>query len=169
MQFAEIRWGDTPATADAKLRAHGFKPIAHDGEDIGFHGRIAGHDGDGWIFFAGGHAVKAQFIVQSTPAQVIATYDDMRRWVTKQYGPTKHQLETYDAPYARGDGHEVDALQAGKVFLGTAWKDGDPTGALQGDDPGIIVRATKELRVTVSFEGPAWKAEARRRIAAGQQ
>jgi hypothetical protein len=169
MRFAGIQWGDTPAAVDAKLRSHGFAPLARDGDDIGFRGRVAGYDGDGWVYFAGGHAVKTQFIIASTAARVLSTYDDVRRWVARQYGATRHQTEIYQPPYARGDGRTIEALQAGKVFIGSAWKDGPDTGPLEGSDPGIIVRATKELRVTVSFEGPGWTAEARRRIAAGQR
>src|SRR5690242_8059807 len=89
--FAGVRWGDSPTVVETKLRAEGFAIAGHDGADVAFRGRVAGYDGEGWIYFASGHAVKALFIVSPPPAQVMGTYDRLRSWVTRQYGSTRHQ------------------------------------------------------------------------------
>lgn len=169
LRFADITWGDAPATVERKLVAGGFTLAGTDNGDVGFRGRVASYDGDGWIYFARGHAVKALFVVRPAAPQVVGIYERMRAALLRQYGPTRHNLEAYAAPYARGDGHEADALRAGKLTLACAWRDGPDDGPLKGDDPGIILRATPEMSVKLSFEGPAWTAESARRRAAGER
>jgi hypothetical protein len=163
MQFAGIVWGDTPAAVDTKLRAGGFTPADKDGEDIGFRGSFAGYEGTGWVYFAKGKAVKTIFVIRPAAEQVLPTYDRVRSWLTRQYGKTTHQMETYDAPYAKGDGRALEALREGKSFIGTAWREGPDTGPLDASSPGVILRAGKDLAVRLSYEGPGWSDEVKRR------
>jgi hypothetical protein len=167
LRFAGIVWGDSASTVERKLAAAGFTLAGVDAGDVGFRGRVAGYDGDGWIYFAKRAAVKALFVVRPAPEHLVGTYERMRIVLLREYGQTRHQLASYQAPYARGDGREVEALQGGKLALATAWKDGPDTGDLKADDPGIILRVTRDLKVYLSFEGPGWTAEAARRRAAG--
>jgi hypothetical protein len=163
MQFAGIVWGDTPAAVDAKLRANGFTPAGKDGEDIGFRGTFAGYDGEGWVYFAKGRAVKTTFVIRPAPDQVLAIYDRIRSYLARQYGKTPHALESFEAPYERGDGHELEALRAGKAFIGSAWREGPDAGPLVPSEPGVILRAGRDLDVRVSYEGAGWGDEVKRR------
>jgi hypothetical protein len=167
LQFAGILWGDTPKVVEGKLRSSGFDPAAKDGEDIGFRGRVAGYDGDGWIYFARGKAVKAIFIIRPEPEQVLGVYDRLRTQLSRQYGKPRTQLEAYRAPYAKGDGRETEALRTGFADIGTVWKEPTDTTPIKATDPGIILRAAKDMTVKLSFESVAWHDEMQRRLKTG--
>lgn len=170
LRFADVTWGDAPATVERKLRAGGFAPGHIDDEgDMPFHGRVAGYEGDGWIYFANGRAVKTLFVVRPTPDQALGTYDRMRATLLREHGPTRHQVALYTPPFAKGDGHDLDAVRAGKLYIATVWRDGPDDRPLQGSDPGIILHVTRDLTVNLAFEGPGWTAETARRRAAGQR
>jgi hypothetical protein len=130
--------------------------------DIAFHGRIAGHDGTGWVYLARGRAVKATFSIRTDPAQVLGTYDRLRSALVRQYGQTSHGAELFEAPFAQGDGRALEALGAGKGMIATAWRE-------EESDPnvGLVLMIGRDLAVKLSFEGPEWHAEAQRRTRAG--
>jgi hypothetical protein len=165
MEFAAIGWGDDRSTVEEKLRTASFSIAGEEGGDVAFRGRVAGYDGEGWAYFAKGHAVKVVFIVRPPPNQVLGTYDGLRSWLVRDYGQTRHEVESYQAPYAAGDGRALEALRAGRAIIASAWKDGPESGRLSASDPGVILRVGSDLTVKLAYEGPGWTKEvARRRI-----
>ena len=165
MRFADIAWGDSPRTVENKLRAAGFTPGEHDGDDVGFTGTYASYDGHGWVYMSRRRAVKVMFVIRPEPDQVLGAYDWIDRLLVRQYGRTPHRVESFMAPYASGDGRELEALRAGKATIAAAWKEGEDGTPLRAADPGVILRATSDLAVRLSYESAAWGAEAERRKA----
>ena len=157
-QFAGIRWGDDAKVVKEKLRAAGHAIEAVDEGDIAFRGRVSGYEGTGWVYFAGKGATKVTFTVRPAPNDVLDVYDRLRSAFLRQYGATPHVVERFDAPYAKGDGKAAEAIQLGHTFIATAWRENS-----ENAEVGFIILVTKDPGVRLSYEGPAWHAEAQRR------
>lgn len=156
-RFAGITWEDRQVTVERKLVAAGYALAGTDAGDLAFRGKLAGYDGEGWVYFAAdGKAAKVIFTVRPREERLLDTYDRMRRSLIRTYGDAKG-VEIFTPPYARDDGRTLEAIREGKAIIATAWK-------LQArDDMGTLLQVRQELTIRASYEGPNWAAEIRRR------
>jgi len=80
-----------------------------------------------------------------------AGYDEVKRGLTETYGPPTYDIAEFTAPYARGDGREVEAIKAGKATFITGWENTD-------SDGGMFLFLDRDADVAISWEAPGWNA-----------
>ncbi|MDQ6828391.1 MAG: hypothetical protein M3081_05940 [Gemmatimonadota bacterium] len=158
LRFADILWGDPVAVAKEKLKSNGYVVEGMQGNDLTFRGRFHGYDGRGMIYLADGRVVRTFFSIEPPPAQALVTFDRIRKDLLRQLGPATFNVEHYNAPYVKGDGREVEALQQGQLRVALAWQAGK-----NPDEGGCFVEMGKDLTLFVVYEGPKWHAERLRR------
>jgi hypothetical protein len=161
LTFADIQWGDSIETARQKLAAAGFSVDGVDQGDIYFHGTFATYPITGWVWLTQEKhptVQKVSFPVIPEEPELFIAFDRVKRALVQKLGPTPHAHEMFEKPYVNGDGRVLEALREGKALIGMFWREHE-----DNIHVGCVFRITPDLQIKVSFEGPGWQEEIRRR------
>lgn len=87
------------------------------------NGTFAGKDVDliGLYFFKGKFYKSVVSLIPSSEARVFALYRELKDNLTDKYFIPNTDIETYDYPYEKGDGHEITALKLDKASIAAFW------------------------------------------------
>ena len=87
-------------------------------------------------------------IYSSSPEKVLSHYDNYRKVLFRRYGMPDTAVEYYTAPYKKGDGKEIEAIQTDNSFHFTEWTFEDECLA--------SVSILKNINICLSFKNPAY-------------
>ncbi len=157
--FADLAWGISRQAAKATLVAKGYTFVKEDEDhDLQFRTRVFEQPTVAYLMFNPRDELVKVYVVLATPdPQARTVYRQMVDLLTEKYGKPSLEVENYTTPYFAGDGYEDQAIQLGKLSLGTIWTP-QPDASY-----GIVCRVTTQLAVSISYEPRAWEAEANRR------
>jgi hypothetical protein len=164
-RFANIPWGaNGPAIKDA-LAAQGLNFVEVDSDgDYKFKGTLSGYDAVVWGLMSDAGVAKFSITLFTPDEKARQAYRDMKGFFTTKYGAPVDVVESYDAPYHDGDGHEEQAIREDKGHFLSLWR--EPVGA---DTSYLGLQITEKLNLFVAYEGPHWSAELDRRRAKAKQ
>jgi hypothetical protein len=160
IRFADVPWGAPSSVAKAQVRASGFTldSVDKDG-DLTFHGTVVGRKAIGVILFTpDGKTVKARVSIVTPDDEARQVYATTVEALSRKYGEPYGNLEEFEYPYEKDDGHEETAIKMGKATIATLWRSPTDEGGT-----GVAVQISKQLNVEIIYEGPGWKGEADRR------
>jgi hypothetical protein len=106
--------------------------------------------------------VKFRMVIYTPDERAIATYQNARAELLKQYGQPRETVEEYEAPYAKGDSRQLKAFKDKKATMRTDWL---PKGTRT---PHVAIFITSNLTVVVDYESSAWDKESVRRRQSGE-
>lgn len=173
-QFAGIPWGSNSATVIAKMKAAGFvfKPSKKGDptfgtDDLHFVGVLTHIKAGAFAYFDKGKLGKIMITMLPADADALRTYQDMRTTLVTKYDEPKADdtVAVIGLPYVNGDGHEEQAIRAGKGHFLTTWSR-DMGGAKTSD---LTVRIPTNLAVLIEYEGPEFAAASKQRQARGTE
>jgi len=152
--FAGLRFGQTDPEVRRTLggRGYEFQKVDEDG-DLVFEGKI--QDQRAIVFAmlqADGTLGRVQVILVTADEDAIPVYEVVLADLVSKYGVPEKVFDFYEPPFANGDGHEARAIAQGKGHRTAFWV-----------TPNIMVSVSKNLTVSVIYEGPVWAAELARR------
>lgn len=78
-----------------------------------------------------------------------AEYEEVKRGLTETYGPPTYDIAEFGAPYALGDGREVEAIKAGKATFITGWEN-------KAGEGGMFLFLDQDADVAIFWEAPGW-------------
>jgi hypothetical protein len=157
--LAGIPWGISgdSVTSLIERRGYNFNRTDNDG-DMWFDGVLYHSPTRLYAFMAEEQLVKFRVHIGSPDADVTTVYENARAELIRQYGRPRETIETYRAPYTKGDGKQLEAARAGKANIATYWVLND-----RARESVVAVRLTEELTVVVDYEGPTWQKESVKR------
>ena len=107
--------------------------------------------------------VKFRMVIYTPDERAIATYQNARTELVKQYGQPRETVEEYEAPYNKGDAkQQLKAFKDKKATMRTDWL---PKGTRT---PHVAIFVTSNLTVVVDYESAAWDKESVRRRQSGE-
>jgi hypothetical protein len=156
--FANVPWGSDLGTVKSRLEAANFQvtKIDEDG-DPHFEGMLFAQKVAGFVIFANGGAAKV-FVRLATPDNDARdVYKTVKDALTGKYGAASNEYAFYESPYFEGDGFEEQAIRIGKGHFAAFW-------TTENSQLGTMsVKVSEALTVDVTYESPAWGAEADKR------
>jgi hypothetical protein len=160
--FANVPWTATHQEVRDILTGKGYVADSTDKDgDEWFMGRIEDTPTRIFAYFdSSGHAVKFELLVTTADDAAKSMYNVIVDQLTAKYGKPDNHFENFDPPYERGDGYELQAIQAGKATFLTCWDHGKPPQAGIED---LCVDITKNLTVEIDYESAGWHNELERR------
>ena len=162
--LAGVPWNIRPDSVTALIepRGYNFNRVDEDG-DMWFDGVLLRSPTRLYAFIAEEKLVKFRVFINTADEDAMATYQEARAELVKQYGQPKATTEEYKAPYKKGDGKEQEAVRAKKATIETYWLPGASSRMSY-----VAIRVNADLTVTIDYEGPAWERESVRRRTAGR-
>jgi hypothetical protein len=161
--LAGIPWGIAPDSVTALIGPLGYNyNKADDDGDLWYDGMLYRAPTRVFAFMGQQKLVKFRVIIHTADEKAIATYQNARAELVKQYGQPRETVEEYDAPYAKGDNKQLKAFKAKKATMRTYWL---PKGSRTSH---ISISVTNNLTVLVDYESAAWDKESVRRRQTGQ-
>ena len=163
--FADIPWGTTAAHVRAKMVAKGYTfRQADKDKDYLFLGKYRTTDMLVWAMFDAQRKLVKVYVSWLPPeSRYYQFYQEMQTVLTEKYGLPQSTYETYEWPFVYGDGHRDTAVQMGDADIATSWAwPPDPLNSAAG----LTLRISERFSVGLSYESPAWSAEADRRTKA---
>jgi hypothetical protein len=159
--FAGLAWMSRAEDVRAALERKGYSFAQANGDgDYEFTGTLIGQKAQLIALMADGKLAKFVVFLATPDEKARATYADLRATLVEKYGPPTETIERFVAPYAKGDGHEDEAIKERKGELRTYWlRDAKPGPKFLG------ISVTDNLGVRVVYESPDWTREAERRQA----
>jgi hypothetical protein len=156
-RFADIPWGTSAAGVEKAITALGMKlQKKHDEGDAMYEGRLFDQDAFVLTMMSAKGLVKVEVGLGTPDDVAVGVYRNLVSTLTSKYGKPDESVETYEAPYAKGDGFETLAIQSGKATLKTVWLPQTAPSAL-------LVTVTDKLLVRLVYESDDWAAESGRR------
>lgn len=158
--FARIPWGSGSARVQEGMRQAGFTLIESDSTgDMLWEGRIAGERADVLVTMAPGGMAGVSAFVTPPAGGSLRTYGAVRDLLAAEHGAPSSTVESYSAPYTRGDGRAEEAIRARKARVGSLWG----TSA----DNQVALLVSEDLAVVLRYYSPALAPEEARRRGAG--
>jgi hypothetical protein len=90
----------------------------------------------------------------TTDVQFSATeagYEEVKKGLLEAYGQPTLDVAEFEAPYARGDGREIEAIKNDKATFITGWENPGSTG-------GVFLFLDQDADIAISWEAPGWDA-----------
>lgn len=78
-----------------------------------------------------------------------AAFEEMKGALRELYGAPSYDIAEFEAPYARGDGRELEALRAEKATYSAGWQN-------SGQEGGVFLYLDRDADLAVSWEAPEW-------------
>jgi hypothetical protein len=152
--FGDLQWGSRPTAVREHLSSQGYRYQGQsvDGEEV-FGGRLMGHPASVLPIYADDKLVRVLVVIRADANRSLATYRAAVEQLSSIYGPPDRQVESYESPYAAGDGQEEAAIATDKATIGAVWdKAVRLTAVVQNDG-----------QTAVAYDGPGWQADDARR------
>ena len=157
--FAGLQWGSGPDVVKAALASQGLAYVAADSVgDLSFSGQIIGRNATALAWMSQGRLVRLDVRFAPAPHTALPIYREVRYALLDKYGPPSKSTETFDPPYAFGDGKEDEALAKEKGHFIAMW------GASGGNiGQSLLLFIDTRPAVVLLYASPEWNAEEQRR------
>lgn len=112
-------------------------------------------NGDDELLSVALYVLTSDITAESPPevqfSATVAAYEEMKGALSGLYGEPSYDVVTFEAPYAQGDGREIEAVRAEKATYSAGWQN-------QGQEGGVFLYLDRDADVAVSWEAPEWSA-----------
>jgi hypothetical protein len=150
-----IAWGSDRATVDKKLADVGLifdkedRSVSEHVVQVLYKGQIAGEEAAAVASFdQGGKVHKIGVTFLTADEDCIPKFESVKAILVNKYGRPDVDIEHYDSPYEKGDGHQRTAIKLGLCTIAALWENDAKTS--------IGLTVNKDLTVSVAYEGPGW-------------
>ena len=144
-------------------RGYNYNRTDEDG-DLWYDGMLFQTPTRIYAFMADQRLVKFRVLINTPDEDALTMYQRVRAELVKQFGAPEETVEEYQAPFRKGDGKELQAIQSGKALVRTHWLPGASSRI-----PFVSVTVTSRLVVVVDYDSAQWEKESiRRRRAASR-
>jgi len=160
VNFAGLRWNMSESTVRSTLESHGYTFDSKDEDgDLKFRGNAMNYKAVVYALFTPDRRLVKTAVILITPdEEARQAYTALKNSLIAKYGNPSNDFHFFSSPYEDGDGNEVAAFKAGKATFSIYW---GPYGNTRNVP--VSANITKALAVAVTYEAPAWNAEAQRR------
>jgi hypothetical protein len=160
--LASIPWGIAPDSVTELISPLGYNYNKADEDgDLWYDGLLYRTPTRVYAFMGNQKLVKFRVVIYTPDERAIATYNNARAELVKQYGQPRETVEEYEAPYAKGDSKQLKAFKEKKATMRTYWL---PKGSRTAH---VAISVASNLTVFVDYESAAWDKESVRRRQSG--
>jgi hypothetical protein len=157
-----IPWGIAPDSVTALIEPLGYNYNKADGDgDLWYDAMLYRTPTRVYAFIGQQKLVKFRVVIHTPDEKAIATYQNARAELIRQYGQPRETVEEYEAPFAKGDNKYIKAFKAKKAIMRTYWL---PKGNRTSH---VAIAVSSDLTVLIDYESAAWDRESKRRRQSG--